>query len=111
MAFDFTETDSASITTTEYFLASDSTTKTSQTDDAMVQLWCGDTSIAAGDVFEVKLYEKVNAVEFSQVLGYLTVDAKSFISPAFILGDGWEFSLRKISGTNRTINWSLRKAT
>lgn len=103
--------DSASITTTEYFLASDSTTKTSQTDDAMVQLWCGDTNIAASDVFEIKIYEKINAVEFSRVLGYLTVDEKQFTSPAFFLGDGWEFSLKKITGTNRTINWSLRKGT
>jgi hypothetical protein len=110
MALTFVD-DSASIGGTEYFLGSDSTSKTSQTDDAMIQLWCGDTSIAAGDVFEIKRYEKIATVEFSAVLGYLTVDAKHFVSPAFIVGDGWEFSVKKISGTDRTIKWSLRKAT
>lgn len=110
MAISFTA-DSASISSSEYYLAADSTSKSLQTDDCILQTWIFAASIAAGDVFEIKLYEKINTNETSRVIGYLTIDQTSYIIPSTIVGEGWDVSVKKTAGTDRTIHWSLRKIT
>ena len=32
-----------------------------------------------------------------------------YVSPSLVLGNAWDMTLTKISGTNRTITWSIRK--
>ena len=105
--------DSATIGTTEYFLASDSTTATYQTTDAVVQLWLDCNAMAAGDQYRVRGYEKVNAGTARVAWEATLTGAQSnlFSSPSSILGEGWEFSVTKLAGTDRAIGWSLRSAT
>lgn len=104
---------SATITTTERFLASNSTTATYQTDDGVYQLFLDFNNVAAGDIFQVKVYEKVVAggnadiVYIDNVTGPL--DSPHYASPSLILLHGWEFSLVKVTGTDRVIEWSIRK--
>jgi hypothetical protein len=105
--------DSATIGTTEHWLASDSTTKSDQTEDVVLQAWIDFGAMAAGDVYEWRVVEKVNAgtqrdVVVQRVVG---VQASPIIIPGFVLGDGWEIGVKKISGTDRSIAWSLRKLT
>jgi hypothetical protein len=114
MALDFALSDSASIGATEYFLASDSTTKADQTDDCILMLVLYAVSIAAGDEFVVRLYEKITgaagtqrSIELGRIVG---PNAGPFWFPVMILGHGWEISIQKTAGTDRTIEWSLRKA-
>jgi hypothetical protein len=105
--------DSASISTTEYFLASDSTTATYQTTDCILQAYIHIASMAAGDQYEVKVYEKVNA-QGPQLIYYAVLDgaqANPLVTPSLIVGDGWEVSVKKLAGTDRTVHWSLRKIT
>lgn len=103
--------DSATIGTTEYFLASDSTTATYQTTDVVLQVFLDFGAMAAGDQYLIKFYEKVdgtNAECFYQA--YVDgVQSQMWVSPSFILGVGWEVSLDKISGTDRSIPWTLAK--
>lgn len=107
--------DSASIGTTEYFLASDSTTKVNQTTECMLQTWLDLSNLATGDQFLFQLYEKVNGSGDTQrqVFEQVFTGAQSelFTHPALLVGAGWECSLKKLAGTDRTINWSLRKLT
>lgn len=113
MAFTFVN-DSATIGTTEYWLASDSTTKTDQTDDCMMQAWIDFGAMAAGDVFEWRLVEKVNAGTQRTVIGpnrIVGVQESPVVITGLILGDGWEIGVKKITGTDRSISWSLRKVT
>jgi len=113
MAFDFTEQGSASIGTTEYWLASQSTSKTDQTDDCMMQVWIDFANMANGDQYQIRLVEKINAgtqrdIFYAIVTG---TQASPWVSPAFVVGDGWEVGVKKLAGTDRTIAWSLRKVT
>lgn len=106
-------TGSATISTTEYWLASNSTTKTDQIDDAIHQDWIDFGAMAAGDVYEWRLVEKVNAGTQRTVIVGRVVGAQSspVILTGFILAEGWEIGVKKISGTDRIISWSLRKVT
>lgn len=104
--------DSATIGSTEYFLASDSTTKTSQTDDCILQIWIDVGAMASGDQYTIKIYEKINATERTVLSAVLTgAQSSPWVSPSLLVGDGWEVSVQKNAGTDRSIGWSLRKAT
>jgi hypothetical protein len=104
---------SATIGTAERFLASNSTTATYQTDDGVYQLFIDFNNVAAGDIFQVRVYEKVTSggaadvVYIDNVTGPL--DSPHYASPSLIFLHGWEFSLTKIAGTDRVIPWSIRK--
>lgn len=105
---------SASIGTTEYFLFSASTAATYQTTDCICQLFLDLSALAAGDEYLLKLYEKVdttNAVVVYQARFLGAQGEPGWCSPSFFLANGYEFSLDKIAGTDRTIEWSLRTVT
>lgn len=113
MAIAFTN-DAATIGTTEYWLASDATTKVDQTDDCMLQVWIDFGAMTATEVYEYRLVEKVNAGTQDNAIGPLRVvgvQSGFVIIPGLMVGDGWEVGVKKISGTDRSIAWSLRKAT
>lgn len=104
---------SAIIGTTEHFLASNSTMKTDQTDDAIHQDWVDFGAMAAGDVYEWRLLEKVGAAAQRDVITgrIVGVQGSPLVLTGFVLVEGWEIGVRKISGTDRSIVWSLRKVT
>lgn len=112
MAITFTN-DSASISTTEYGLASDSTSITYQTTDGVYQLFLDLSNMAAGDQYKLKLYEKYDSAGTARVAEewiFTGAQAKPGVfTPAFVLGEGWEFTMTKLAGTDRTIYWSIRK--
>ena len=105
-------TNSASISTTEYSLPNNSTTLTPQTDDGIYQVWIDFGAMTAADVYDVKIYEKVTSggtqrtVSLSRLSG---VQSGPFVTPSLILLHGWDVTVDKISGTDRTISWSIRK--
>lgn len=102
---------SASISTTEYFLAANSTTPSYQTTDCIMQCFLHFAGMVAGDQYEVKVYEKVNA-QGPNVVYYLLLDgaqAGPTVLPSLVVGDGWDVSVKKLAGTDRTVHWSLRK--
>ena len=104
----------ATISTTEVYLASNSTSNVDQTDDALLSVWIEVEAVAAADLFRIKFYEKVSAAgtqrsfEVGQITG---AQVFPWVSPMFFVGHAWEISVTKISGTDRTVRWSLRKAT
>jgi hypothetical protein len=104
---------SASIGTTEYSLPNASTTLTPITADGIYQLFLDLNAMAAGDQYELKLYEKVQSAGTQRVVERWTFDGAQgtphWVSPTFILMHGWDMTLDKISGTDRTIGWSIRQ--
>ena len=103
--------DSATIGTTEYSLPADSTTLAAQTDDCILQVWLRMDANAAGDNFELKIYEKVNAgtAMVAYTSQYVGAQSQLIVTPSLIVGEGWDVTLKKIAGTDRAIAWSLRK--
>ena len=113
MALSLTD-NSATIGVTEFYLASNSTTKTDQTDDALLSVWIDFGAMLAGDQYRVKLYEKATSAgtQRSFEIGIVTgAQAFPWVSPMLFVGHAWEISVTKLTGTDRAINWSLRKAT
>lgn len=105
---------SATMTTSEYFIQSESTTKTKQTTAGIYQLWLDVTALAKNDVFEVKCTEEARAADTTEQVAYRAElwgikTQKAWVSPALALMNGWEFSIDKIAGTDRAIPYSLRK--
>lgn len=103
---------SATIGTTEFYCMSNSTTKVDQTADGVYQAVFGLGAMAAGDQFQLTAYEKVNAGTQGIVLQAVVTGAQAqpqYIMPALILVDGWEFSIKKLAGTDRSITFSIRK--
>jgi hypothetical protein len=102
---------SATISTTEFFLASNSTTQTPQTTTCVLQVYLRTGALLAGDQFRARIYETING---TQVVVFETtligVQLTVPIFPALIVMDGWEASLLRVAGTDRVIPWSLRKS-
>lgn len=104
---------SATISTTEFFLASNSTTQTPQTTTCIMQAWIDFNAMAAGDQYQITVYEKINgtqrAIYFAVLQG--AQSQPGFVVPSLIVGEGWDIGVKKLAGTDRTIPWSIRKAT
>jgi len=104
---------SAAISTTEYSLTNNSTSIATKTDDGIFQLFLNLTNMVAGDQYELKVYEKVTSAG-SQIVIHKAVftGAQSpvgFVLPALVLMHGWDITLDKLAGTDRTIFWSIRQ--
>lgn len=105
-------TNSATISTTEYSLPNNSTTLTPQTGDGIYQAFVDLANMAAGDVYDLRIYEKVTSGGTQRVLFVITfsgVQPGPFVSATLILIHGWDFTLKKTAGTDRSIGWSIRQ--
>lgn len=104
------------IGTTEWSLTNDAAYSgaTPITTEAMVQALILFSSMVAGDQFEVKLYEKVYSAASQSVLYSAVVSgpqARPLVTPAIILKHGWDFTVTKLAGTDRSVAWSIRAGT
>jgi hypothetical protein len=110
------ELDGVTIGATEYSIpaaASYHITTTTQTADGVYQLWIDAGVMAKADEFRVRLYETVEATGGTKKVfaqwTLLGVQTEIFVTPTFILINGWDFTLQKISGTDRAFDASIRK--
>lgn len=113
----YKENASASIGTTEYSLANDSTTLTPQTTAGVFQPFIDFNALAAGDAFQITIYEKVvstgtqHIVHHAEVYNAQSGDSPAWAGPALALLNGWDITVKKLAGTDRTIPFSIRKAS
>ena len=108
-------TGTETVSGTEWSMTTDTAGPDADTTVGMFQACVDLSALAAGDIFEFKAYEKarsgdtqrqVYAAQFANVqLSPL------WYSPALILGVGWDMTLKKLVGTDRTIVWSIRGVT
>lgn len=114
MALTFTN-DSATISTSEYSFPADTTSgvPTSQTTDGVYQFFVDLGNLVAGDQFRFRLYEKYDSAGTQRIVDeWIFPGAQSkpgFMTPAFALGEGWDFTAMRLAGSDRTIGWSIRK--
>lgn len=104
---------SATIGTTEWSLTTNTAGPDADATDGVFQCWVDLSALVAGDLFEVIFYEKVRSADTQRKVEEWYFDGAqaepNWCSPSFILLHGWDFTLRKISGTDRTITWSIRQ--
>jgi hypothetical protein len=106
---------SVTVGATEVSLTSGTTTIQAKTDKAVVSVAIDVANMAAGDEFEIAFYEKAIAGGTARrvVLANL-VGAQAeglWYLAAWQVGVGWDFSIKKIAGTDRAFSWSVRAVT
>lgn len=106
-------TSSQSISTTEYSLTNNSTSLAAQTNDGIYQVFIETINIAAGDSFQIRVYEKVYSsatqrVIYEEILNGAQSNG-TWVSPSLILMHGWDVSIKKLAGTDRNFGWSVRQ--
>jgi hypothetical protein len=103
------------VSTTELSLVSGTATLQSVTDDGVYQLFLDLTNIANGDSFEVRVKEKVTSAGTQRVAFMFSLtdsygaDGAGWVSPSLILLHGWDVTLIKTAGTDRSFGYSIRK--
>ncbi len=106
-AFAGTET----VGTTEHSLTTDTAGPDADSTAGVFQPFLDLGAVAAGDVFRFRVYETcrtgdtqrlVYTAEFSGAQA-----APLWAGPSLLLGVGWDMTLTKIAGTDRTINWRV----
>ena len=83
-----------------------------QTDDGVYQAFFDVSDMVAGDLLEIRVYEKVQAADTQRVLYLATlVGAQGtpiFVLPSLVLINGWDITL-KGTAASITVTWSIRK--
>lgn len=115
MAYSEAFSGTATIGSTEFSLTNGSTSLTAQTTDAQVDVLINCSNMAAGDQYEVAVYEKVISTD-SQILAFPVVTLTGPQPSAFVLltptvMHGWEVTMKKIAGTDRSFKYSVRTIT
>lgn len=102
------------ISTTEYSLSNDSTSIATQTTDAVIQAIIDFAAMVAGDQFEIKVYDKVYSAGSQKVIYYAVVtgaQSTPFVTPSLIVMHGWDVTVKRLAGSDRSIAWSIRGLT
>jgi hypothetical protein len=107
------ELDGVTVGATELSIVSGTTTLQTITDDGVYQLWIDAGNMAKGDEFRVRAYEKVEGTggtkkKFAEWT-LLGLQSEVFVTPSFILINGWDFTIQKIAGTDRAFDASIRR--
>lgn len=106
---------SITVSTTELSLVSGTSTLQNETTDGIYQVMLDFNAMANGDSFEFRLYEKVQSSSTKRTAFLYTfrdargADGAIWVTDAFTLLHGWDFTLKKLSGTDRAIEYSIRK--
>jgi hypothetical protein len=100
--------------TTELSIVSGTTTLTSTDQaDGVYQLFLDAGNMAKGDEFEVRVYDSALTAGTKRQLAkwsLLGLQAEAFATPSLILLHTWDFTLKKVAGTDRAFTASIRKA-
>lgn len=103
----------ATISTTEYSLPNNSTTLTPITADGIYQVFIDFNALTVTEVYELKFYEKVVSAGSQRLVMTATIAGVQgqpcYVTPSLIFLHGWDVTLKKISGTDRSIGWSIRQ--
>lgn len=104
---------SATISTTETSLVTNTSGPDAETTDGVFQVFVDFANLAAGDSFRLRYYEKARSGDTQRLIEEWIFDGAQskplHVSPSFIFLHGWDVTLIKLGGTDRTITWSIRK--
>lgn len=113
MAINEAYSNTATISTTEYSLPNNSTTLTPITADGVYQVFIDFFNMASGDEYLIKVYEKVTSGGTQRVIftaSLLGIQSPPvWVAPSMIFLHGWDVTVTRIAGTNRSISWSIRQ--
>lgn len=109
----YAELDGVTVGASELSIVSGTTSLQTLTDAGVYQLWIDAATMAKGDEFRIRCYEKVEATGGTKrVAAQWTIagaQSELFVTPALTLMYGWDFTLQKIAGTDRAFDASIRR--
>lgn len=103
---------SEAVGATEHSCTTDTSGPDTETSDGVFQVFLDVSDMVAGDVLQIRVYEKVQSTS-TQRVAYeaILTDAQVegiWVSPSLILMHGWDVTLDALAGTI-TVEWSIRK--
>ena len=107
------ELDAVTVGVTPISVVSGTTTVNDTAVAGVYQLWVDAYAMAKGDEFKITLSEKVEATGgtrktfFSATL--LGVQTEVFVTPTFVLMNGWNMTIHRVAGSDRAFDASIRK--
>jgi hypothetical protein len=114
MAITIAYTGSAvTVSTTELSLVSGTTTLQNISAPGVIQVMIDTTNMAGTDQYNIYIKDKIVSGGTQRVIYTITVDGAQtgpIVTPTLILYYGWDVTMIKIAGTDRTFSWSIRKA-
>lgn len=101
------------VSTTEWSLTTDTSGPDADTTDGVYQFFIDFNALQDGDAFEFRVYEKVLSTSTQRVVLIETIQntqlAPVFVSPSLVLIHGWDATVLKVAGTDRSIDFSVRQ--
>lgn len=104
-------TNTATIGTTPHSLTNNSTVIAARTDKGTYQVVIDLAALASGDQFELRVLEKARTTSDQRRLLSSFISgggSEILMTPPLMLGNGWDITLTKLAGTDRSIDWSIR---
>lgn len=112
MAISQVYTGTATVGVTELSLVSGTTTLQSVATPAVIQVFIDTVNMASSDQYEIDIKDKVISGGTQRSLYVATLIGKQsgpFVTASLILYHGWDVTMTKIAGTDRSFSWSIRK--
>ena len=104
----------ATISTTEWSIAFNAAAATSNnmSTPGVYQVFIDFSALTSAEYYEVIIYESAMAgTNGGTVLSTIIYQPSDpiWVSPALTLVNKWDMTITKVTGTDRSINWSIRK--
>jgi hypothetical protein len=111
MAINEAYSGSATIGTTPFSLPNNSTTLTPITVDGVYQVFLDLGALTLTEKYSIRVLEKVTSGGSQREIFAAVVSgaSPSLVTPSLILLHGWDVVVTKLSGTDRSIGWSIRQ--
>ncbi len=103
-----------SVSTTELSLTGGTSTIQNRTSPGMVQAFIDTSNMAKADEFLVRAREAVYVAQTARYIysaSLMDVQSESFFTPPFPMCNGWDITMDRISGADRTFDVSIRQVT
>ena len=101
----------ATVSTTEYSITGNGTTIQTQTADGVMQAFIDFNALTASEQYQIRVYERARSAGTQRVVYEAVVTGAQdeiFVTPALTVMHGWDVTLDKLAGTDRTIEASVR---
>ena len=102
----------ATISTTEISLVSGTSTLQSVTIPGVIQVFIDTANMVSGDEYVILIKDKVTSGGLQRTIYSATIDgaqSSPFVTPTLILYHGWDITMDLVTGTGKSISWSIRK--
>ncbi len=112
MAISEVYANSATISTVEYSLPNNSTSLTPITVDGVYQIFIDLGAMTLTEQYQIRIYEKITSGGSQRIIYESIITgtmADNWVSPSLILMHGWDVTVKKLAGTDRSIGWSIRR--